>query len=94
MTMASPEKRNSWLITFGRALRISTLGWDLAVPITGAALLGHALKGRYHTGPVVTVTLLLLGVLVGAYNACRQLGVELSRERRVAHQVRRQDGMK
>jgi F0F1-type ATP synthase assembly protein I len=90
--MASLKKRNAWLTAFNRALPITTLGWDLAVPIVGGALLGHALNGRYHTGPVVTLALLLLGVLVGVYNVWRQLGTGFGGEQSVAHRVSERDG--
>jgi F0F1-type ATP synthase assembly protein I len=47
------------------------MGWELVVPIGAGAVVGHLLHQRYHTGVVVTLVLLLLGVVVGYYNLLR-----------------------
>ena len=62
-------------------LCVSSLGWDLAVPIFGAALLGHSLDQRFQTGALTTLLLLVLGVLVGAYNARRTIRRGIGRNR-------------
>jgi len=80
--MATPHKRSVWPGALRGALRVSTLGWELAVPIAGGALLGYMLHGRYHSGPLVTVALVFLGAIVGAYNVWRQLKLELGRDGR------------
>ncbi len=63
------------------ALCVSSLGWDLAVPMCGAALLGHSLDQRFQTGSLATLLLLVLGVLVGAYNAGRTIRRAIGRNR-------------
>jgi hypothetical protein len=82
----SPEhdRRSVWSTAWADALRATSLGWDLAVPICGAALLGHYLKQRLQLGYEVTVGLLALGVLVGFYNVGRKLYREILLDRYLA----------
>jgi F0F1-type ATP synthase assembly protein I len=89
--MAHPASRGMGFKALRGALRISTLGWDLAVPIIGGAMLGHLLNERYNTGPVLTVVLLLLGLMVGAYNVWCQIRLELARDRRMKQHGRMED---
>jgi len=55
------------------ALRLSSLGWDLAVPMCGGALLGHSLDQRFDTGSLLTLLLLVSGMVVGFYNVGRAI---------------------
>jgi len=65
-----PER--SWFQDLGReAVRATTLGWELAVPIFGGVLLGHFLDKQLGTGYTFTVGLLFAGVGVGFYNIWR-----------------------
>jgi F0F1-type ATP synthase assembly protein I len=63
-------------------MRCTSLGWDLALPIAGGVLIGHALDRRLQTGMVWTVALLFLGVVVGYANVMRRLHDEIERDRR------------
>lgn len=56
---------------WGDALRASTLGWELALPIFGGVLLGHFLDRRLGTNYIFTVGLLFMGVVAGFYNLWR-----------------------
>lgn len=78
-----------WHAAWRDALRTTSLGWDLAVPIFGGAVLGYFLDRRFHTGPVVTIGLLFLGVMVGFYNVGRQIQHEIARDRFRAEQEQR-----
>ncbi len=67
MTLKKPDSssnRQKWY----EALRLTTLGWELALPIVGGALIGHYLDRRLETHPTFTLGLLALGVGVGVYN--------------------------
>ena len=55
------------------ALRLVGVGSSFAVWIGGGAYLGHWLDGKYGTEPVLTVTLLVLGLMIGMYDAYRRL---------------------
>ncbi|MEX1022684.1 MAG: AtpZ/AtpI family protein [Dehalococcoidia bacterium] len=55
------------------ALALVGLGFSLAFWIAGGAILGHWLDGRFDTEPALTLGLLVLGMLIGFYDAYRRL---------------------
>jgi len=55
------------------ALRATSLGWDLALPIFGGVLVGYVLDRSLATPYVFTLGLLLLGIGVGFYNVLRSI---------------------
>ncbi len=65
-----PETR-PWRDFWREALRATTLGWELALPIFGGVLAGYYLDRWLGTGHVFTMGLLMLGIGVGAYNLWR-----------------------
>jgi len=50
---------------------VLTIGWDLAIPIVGGVLIGHALDRWLSTGYTFTLGLLVLGVMGAYYNLLR-----------------------
>jgi len=60
--------RNMWV----QVARVGTLGWVLALPIVGGALLGHFIDHRLGTGLTFTLALLLLGLATAGYALWRQ----------------------
>ncbi len=61
----------SWAGLWAEALSAVSLGWELAVPIFGGVLLGHALDQWLGTGHIFTLGLLGMGVFIGFYNLWR-----------------------
>lgn len=55
------------------AFALVGLGFSLAIWIGGGAVLGHFLDERFGTRPVLTLVLLVLGLLIGFYDAYRRL---------------------
>ena len=55
------------------AFALLGIGFSLAFWIAGSAFLGHYLDGRFGTTPVLTLVLLLLGLVLGFYDAYRRL---------------------
>ena len=55
------------------AFRLIGVGFSLAFWIGGGAFLGHYLDGRFGTQPVLTLILLVLGLVLGFYDAYRRL---------------------
>jgi len=87
-----PEKRlDVWSAAWADALRGTSLGWDLAVPICGSAVLGYVLDRYLRTGYVVTVGLLFLGVMVGFYSVLRKLQAEIARDQHSAEGEQEED---
>jgi len=77
---SKPEaRRRIWRATWRQALTAITIGWDLAIPIFGGVLFGHYLDRRLATGLTFTVGLMVLGLMVGVYNAACTLQREIRR---------------
>lgn len=64
------------------ALRATSLGWDLALPIFAGVLIGYLLDQATSTKYVFTLGLLLLGIAVGFYNVIRSIQRIEERSRR------------
>jgi F0F1-type ATP synthase assembly protein I len=79
------SEKKAWANAWKDALRAGALGWDLAVPICGGALLGHALDRRFGMGTTGTLGLLTGGIIVGVYNVARRLGAEIRRDHSQEH---------
>jgi predicted F0F1-ATPase subunit len=47
---------------------VSTLAWNLVIPIVGGVLLGHYLDQRFDQNATWTLSLLVLGVIVALSN--------------------------
>ena len=84
--MKKKKKRTVWNDAWREALAVTSLGWDLALPIFGGALLGHLLDRRLGTGYAFTLGLLVLGILTGFYNVARSIQRVEARERQRAMQ--------
>jgi F0F1-type ATP synthase assembly protein I len=65
------------------ALRVTSLGWDLALPIFAGVLVGYALDRALGTTYIFTLGLLFLGIAAGFYNVIRSI-------RRMEERCRRQ----
>ncbi|MGD2145976.1 MAG: AtpZ/AtpI family protein [Anaerolineae bacterium] len=55
------------------ALRATSLGWDLALPIFGGVLGGYLADRALGTSYIFTLGLLLLGIGAGFYNVLRSI---------------------
>jgi F0F1-type ATP synthase assembly protein I len=55
------------------ALRATSLGWDLALPIFAGVLCGYLLDHALGTTYVFTLGLLFLGIATGFYNVIRSI---------------------
>lgn len=65
----SRHERELWR----EALRATSLGWDLALPIFGGVLGGYLLDRALGTRYIFTLALLLLGIATGFYNVIRSI---------------------
>lgn len=64
------------------ALRATSLGWDLALPIFGGVLVGRGVDRLLGTTYVFTLSFLMLGIGVGFYNVIRAIRHVSERSRR------------
>jgi len=63
---------------------VSQLGFSIALPIAGGALLGQFLDAKWHTYPRTTLSLLLLGIVISLVYLIRTI-------QEVIHTGRRQN---
>ena len=63
----SSRGRNLWV----QVSRVGTLGWLIALPIVGGALLGHLLDQSLGTGITFTLAFLALGIAVAGFTLWR-----------------------
>jgi F0F1-type ATP synthase assembly protein I len=80
------HRQTIWGSAWREALVATSLGWDLALPIFGGALLGHLLDRRLDTGYVFTLGLIVLGIFTGFYNVARSIQRVEARARRRGRQ--------
>lgn len=55
------------------ALRATSLGWELAVPIFGGVIVGYLVDRLVGTSYVFTLAFLGLGIAAGFYNVIRSI---------------------
>jgi F0F1-type ATP synthase assembly protein I len=67
------------------AVRATSLGWELAVPIFIGVLVGHFLDVYFETGYIFTVSFLFAGAFSGLYNVWR-FADRMERRRRAHEQ--------
>jgi F0F1-type ATP synthase assembly protein I len=79
--MSKKDEHDVWQAAWADALRATSMGWDLGLPICGGTMLGYYLDRRLNTGHVLTIGLLVLGVIVGFYNVGRKIQQEINRDR-------------
>ena len=60
-------------------ISLTTLGWELALPIFGGTLLGFHLDKMLELNYLLTFVLLIAGILVGYYNLVKLIQLEILR---------------
>lgn len=68
------EREKSALI---RDFTKTSLGWELAIPIFGGALLGHFLDKASGSTFAFMLILTLVGIAIGYYNLMRHIELEV-----------------
>ena len=81
------NSQGEWSAVWRSALTMTSLGWDLALPIFGGVLLGHLLDRRLGTRYVFTLGLLMAGIFTGFYNVVRSIQRIEAREQQRARQM-------
>ena len=67
------DDKNRRSTLWREAIRATSLGWDLALPIFGGVLLGHLIDQLLSIQYVFTLAFLLLGIATGFYNVLRSI---------------------
>lgn len=89
------ESKKEWLaILWRESLRAMSLGWDLAVPIFGGALLGYFLDKLLGTGHIFTIGLIFFGIFVSYYNLAKFIQKMRSIDKQYLTNVKERDADK
>jgi F0F1-type ATP synthase assembly protein I len=70
---------------------LTTLGWELALPIFGGALLGYHLDKSLNTNHLLTLILLFTGIFMGYYNLIKLIELEMLRTKAAQQKKRNQE---
>lgn len=80
--MKSFEKQSVKPKKTTKGISLTTLGWDLALPIFGGVLLGYQIDNKIiGSGYIFTFLFLIIGIIVGYYNLYKLIHLELLRTR-------------
>ena len=74
--MNKEEKKTPTRASAIKSISLTSLGWELALPIFCGALLGYYLDKSLNTQYVLTIVLLLTGVFFGYYNLAKLISLE------------------
>lgn len=78
MRRQAERARRARHLTFWQGLGlVGSVGWMVAVPAVGGALLGRWLDKHFASGVFWTLSLLVIGVILGSASAWRQIKREL-----------------
>ncbi len=62
-----------------RNISLTTLGWELALPIFGGALIGFHLDKALNTNYILTFVSIIAGIFMGYYNLIKLIELEMLR---------------
>jgi predicted F0F1-ATPase subunit len=69
---------------------VSTLAWNLVIPIVGGVILGNYLDNRNNSGATWTLSLLTLGVII-AFSNLYNLYIEHGRKKEKKNKMKTED---
>lgn len=75
MSSQTERHKKNWV----RDLALTGIGWELALPIVGGAFLGYQLDRLFNLQYVLTLSLLVLGILIGYYSLYKYIELEMLR---------------
>jgi len=81
------EGKQHWL----KAIPLTSLGWDLALPIFGGVISGYLIDQYFGKNYSFTLIMLLLGILIGYYNLYRIIELDLLRTKSAKLQAQKKD---
>lgn len=64
---------------FYKNISLTSLGWEIAIPIFGGVFIGYQIDKAIETQYIFTLSLLLLGVISGYFSLYRMIELEMLR---------------
>lgn len=89
-TMEIKEKTKK-RINWNRDIPLTSLGWQLALPIVGGAFLGYQLDHSYRNQFTFTLIFALLGIVIGYYNIYKIIELEWLRTEAAKRHAKNED---
>lgn len=77
--MKKSDKKRLNSLSSHKNISLTTLGWELALPIFGGALFGYYLDKTLNIQYALTVILLITGIFMGYYNLIKLIDLEILR---------------
>lgn len=74
-----------------KGIGLTSLGWEIALPIFGGVILGHYLDRLLNTTYMFTLSLLGLGIFIGYYNIYKRIEVEMLKKKLSDQQKKKDD---
>ncbi len=74
-----------------RNISLTSLGWELALPIFGGVFLGYQIDHfMIKSGYAFTIIMLLIGIITGYYNLYKLIELEMLRTKVEKHNLKNQ----
>lgn len=86
-TKDNSTKKHTW----HKGISLTSMGWQLALPIFGGAFLGYQLDKPSPNQFTYTLLFIVLGVIVGYYNIYKIIELEWLRANAAKRQSRNED---
>lgn len=86
-TKKEPDKKSSLL----KAISLTSLGWEMAIPIFVGVLIGSRLDRWLNTTYTFTIVLLILGIMIAYYNLYRHIEIEMLRTKSAKRQKQEEE---
>lgn len=74
-TKERTKNQSYWI----KDITLTSLGWDLALPIFGGVFLGYQIDRRMTSSYTFTLVLLVIGIIIAYYNLYRIIEIEMLR---------------
>ena len=73
-----------------KGIGLTTLGWEIAVPIFGGILLGYQLDRYLGLNYIFTISFLIFGIMIGYYNIYKRIELEVLRTKAAKQNIHQQ----
>jgi F0F1-type ATP synthase assembly protein I len=74
-------------------IKLTSLGWELALPIVGGAVLGHKVDQLLSRNYTFTIIFLVIGIIAGYYSVYKYIAYEMLRVKLQKHRQENKNGI-
>lgn len=84
-------KKDNKKLKLVKDIPLTSMGWELAMPIFIGALIGHQIDQHTSSSYTFTMICLVLGIIAGYYSLYKHIALELLRNKAARVEKQRQD---